>query len=89
MMTAAARPVVAHRILLSSLNSPFSRPFDGLCQLRFVGRITGRATALGVANQTFHRRLADPVPDRDWDGVHLNYETLDALPSPNGFSAPR
>jgi hypothetical protein len=44
----AARPVVAHRFQLALLRSPVGRLFGGLCELRFVGRVSGRRIALPV-----------------------------------------
>ena len=45
---AAPGPVVAHRFLLALLHSPFGRLIGGLCELRFVGRASGRSIALPV-----------------------------------------
>jgi hypothetical protein len=45
---AAPGSVVAHRFLLSLLHSPFGRLFGGLCELRFVGRLSGRTIALPI-----------------------------------------
>jgi hypothetical protein len=41
-------PVVAHRFLLALLHSPFGRLLEGLCELRFVRRVSGRCIALPV-----------------------------------------
>lgn len=41
-------PVVAHRFLLALLRTPLGRLFGGLCELRFVGRVSGRDIALPV-----------------------------------------
>jgi hypothetical protein len=41
-------PVVAHRFLLALLHSPFGRLFGGVCELRFVGRVSGRSISLPV-----------------------------------------
>lgn len=41
-------PVVAHRLLLAVLRSPVGRLLGGLCELRFVGRASGRDIALPV-----------------------------------------
>jgi len=46
--SAAHGPVVAHRFLLAVLHSPLGRMFGGLCELRFVGRISGRTISLPV-----------------------------------------
>jgi hypothetical protein len=46
--SAAHGPVAAHRFLLALLHSPFGRLFGGLCELRFVGRVSGRTIALPV-----------------------------------------
>jgi hypothetical protein len=45
---ATGPPVVAHRVLLAVLRSPLSRLFGGMCELRFVGRVSGRDIALPV-----------------------------------------
>ena len=44
----APGPVVAHRFLLALLHSSLGRRFGGLCELRFVGRVSGRSIALPV-----------------------------------------
>jgi hypothetical protein len=44
----AGRPVGAHRLQLALLRSPVGRLFGGLCELRFVGRVSGRRIALPV-----------------------------------------
>jgi deazaflavin-dependent oxidoreductase (nitroreductase family) len=41
-------PVVAHRFLLAVLHSPVGRLLGGLCEVRFVGRVSGRDIALPV-----------------------------------------
>lgn len=46
--SAAHRPVVAHRFLLALLHSPFGPLFGSLCELRFVGRVSGRTISLPV-----------------------------------------
>jgi hypothetical protein len=46
--SAAHGPVVAHGFLLRVLHSPLARLFGGLCELRFVGRISGRTISLPV-----------------------------------------
>ena len=48
--TSSATPgtVVAHRFLLALLHSPFGRLFGGLCELRFVGRVSRRSISLPV-----------------------------------------
>jgi hypothetical protein len=49
-MSDASRPgpIVAHRFLLTLLRSPVGRLFGGLSELRFVGRVSGRAISLPV-----------------------------------------
>jgi hypothetical protein len=46
--SAAHGPLVAHRFLLALLHSPFGRLLSGLCELRFVGRVSGRTISLPV-----------------------------------------
>ncbi len=41
-------PVVAHRFLLAGLRSPLGRLLGGLCEVRFVARVSGRDIALPV-----------------------------------------
>jgi hypothetical protein len=41
-------PVVAHRLFLAVLRSPMGRLLGGMCELRFVGRVSGRDIALPV-----------------------------------------
>ncbi|MHA6781936.1 nitroreductase/quinone reductase family protein [Pseudonocardia saturnea] len=41
-------PVVAHRFFLAILRSPVGRLLGGVCELRFVGRVSGRDIALPV-----------------------------------------
>lgn len=41
-------PVVAHRFLLAVLRSPIGRLLGGMCELRFVGRVSGRTITLPV-----------------------------------------
>ncbi len=41
-------PAVAHPVLLAVLRSPVGRLLGGLCELRFVGRVSGRDIALPV-----------------------------------------
>jgi hypothetical protein len=40
--------VVAHRSLLALLRSPLGRWLGGMCELRFVGRVSGRSITLPV-----------------------------------------
>lgn len=40
--------VVAHPVLLAALRSPVGRLLAGMCELRFVGRASGRDIALPV-----------------------------------------
>lgn len=51
------RPVVAHRLLLSLLRSPLGRMFGGVCELQFVGRVTGRRISLPVQFARDEQRL--------------------------------
>jgi len=46
--TLIARPCVSHPLLAGLLRSPFGRLFGGLCELRFLGRRSGRLIALPV-----------------------------------------
>ena len=45
---AARGSVVAHRFLLALLHSPIGRLLTGMCELRFVGRVSGRSIAMPV-----------------------------------------
>ncbi len=55
--TLEIRPVVAHRLLLMFLRSPLGRMFGGVCELQFVGRVTGRRVSLPVQFARDEQRL--------------------------------
>jgi len=66
---APQRPVVAHRFFLAVLRSPLGRPFGGMCELRFVGRVSGRSITLPVQCAREATRLVIYVgrsADKQW-----------------------
>lgn len=48
LVRSAGPRVVAHPVLLAVLRSPIGRLLGGMCELRFVGRVSGRDVALPV-----------------------------------------
>lgn len=87
----AAQPVVAHRMLHAVLHSPLGLLLDGLGELQFVGRVSGRAISLPVqcaddetrlvvyvghaAGKTWWRNFTERRPVQ----VHIRGRTLEGL----------
>jgi hypothetical protein len=70
-------PVISHRFLLALLRSPLGPLFGGLCELRFVGRVSGRDIALpvqcareGTSLVIYAGRAADKRWWRNFRGGH-------------------